>query len=348
MQHDTMKNILVLFTGGTIGSTAAAGTIDISGGTPFKLLQLFQQQTPNHQDIHFTTRQPLQILSENLAPPAWKILIAALEAEHIEQFDGVIITHGTDTLAYTAAVLNFYFNSLNVPMLLVSSDYPLDDSRANGLANFGCAVEFILQKIQSGVFVPYRNQQQQKTLVHKASRLTCSPQLTGDFYSVQGNYFIEFENNCFSNLPVSTPTDEEINTLTSPAISARFCSRILMIKPYPGLDYSFFNLELVDAVLHDLYHSGTACTSTQWGENHSLLSFIKRCNDKNIPVYLAPAMQSSDAYQSTRALLDLGAEMIWNMSIESAYIKLMLAYGNFNDKQEIRAYLNQDSAGEHI
>jgi L-asparaginase len=343
-----MKNILVLFTGGTIGSKASEGTIDISGGTPFKLLQLFQQQTPHHQDLHFTTRQPLQILSENLAPPAWKILIAALEAENLDQYDGVIITHGTDTLAYTAAALSFYFNNLKVPMLLVSSDYPLDDPRANGLANFSCAIEFILQKIQSGVFVPYRNHQQKKTHVHKAARLTCSLQLTGDFYSVQGVSFMQFENKCFSGLPVATTTDATINSSTTPTIEARFCSRILMIKPYPGLDYSHFNLEHIDVVLHDLYHSGTACTSTQWGESHSLLSFIKRCNDKNIPVYLAPAIQSTDAYQSTRALLDLGAEMIWDMSIESAYIKLMLAYGNFNNKQHILAYLNQDSAGEHV
>ena len=348
MQHHTMKNILVLFTGGTIGSTATGGTIDISGGTPFKLLQLFQQQTPKHQNINFTTRQPLQILSENLAPPAWKILIAALEAEHIDQYDGVIITHGTDTLAYTASALSFYFNNLNVPILLVSSDYPLDDPRANGLSNFSCAIEFILQKIKSGVFVPYRNQQQKKTLVHNAARLTCSLQLTGDFYSVQGNSFAQFENKRFSGLPVATSPDATINTSTTPTIAARFCSRILMIKPYPGLDYSHFNLELVDVVLHDLYHSSTACTSIQWGENHSLLSFINRCNDKKIPVYLAPATQTTDAYQSTRALLDLGAEMIWNMSIESAYIKLMLAYGNFNNKQQILAYLNQDSAGEHV
>ncbi len=348
MQHHTMKNILVLFTGGTIGSTTTEGTIDISGGTAFKLLQLFQQQTPKYQSIHFTSRQPLQILSENLAPPAWKILIAALDAEHLDQYDGVIITHGTDTLAYTAAALSFYFNNLKVPMLLVSSDYPLDDPRANGLANFNCAVEFILQNIQLGVFVPYRNQQQQKTLVHKASRLSCSLQLTGDFYSVQGNSFAQFEKKRFSGLPASTALDATINTPTTSAISARFCSRILMIKPYPGLDYSYFNLELVDVVLHDLYHSGTACTSTQWGENHSLLSFIKHCNDKNIPVYLAPATQATDAYQGTRTLIDLGAEMIWNMSIESAYVKLMLAYGNFNNKQHILAYLNQDSAGEHV
>ena len=75
-----------------------------------------------------------------------------------------------------------------------------------------------------------------------------------------------------------------------------------MIKPYPGLDYSRFNLDNVDAVLHDLYHSGTACASLQWGENYSLVEFIKRCEKQGIAVYLAPAIKSADAYQSTQAL----------------------------------------------
>ena len=121
-----------------------------------------------------------------------------------------------------------------------------------------------------------------------------------------------------------------------------------MIKPYPGLNYAHFNLENVDAVLHDLYHSGTACASTQWGENYSLLEFIKRCGEQDIKVYLAPAIKSADAYQSTRALIEQGAEMIWNMSIEAAYVKLMLAYGNFSDEQQIMAFIDRDIAGEHV
>jgi L-asparaginase len=121
-----------------------------------------------------------------------------------------------------------------------------------------------------------------------------------------------------------------------------------MIKPYPGLDYTHFNLENVDAVLHDLYHSGTACTSLKWGENHSLLEFIKHCKKLDISVYLAPAIKSADVYQSTKALLEQGANMIWNMSIEAAYVKLLLAYGNFIDKQEILDFLNRDIAGEHL
>jgi L-asparaginase/Glu-tRNA(Gln) amidotransferase subunit D len=342
-----MKKILVIFTGGTIGSTASAGTIDTSSAAPFNLIQQFQQHYSNHQQIHFSTVQPLQILSENLAPCVWQTLITAIEAEQPGQFDGIIITHGTDTLAYTAAALSFYFNAINIPMLVVSSDYPLDDSRANGLENFICAVEFIQQNCQPGVFVPYRNQQQ-TTQVHCGSRLACSLQLGGDFFSVQGKSFMQFENRQFSLLNPSTKSIPGRNSDKPPCLKADFSDRILMIKPYPGLNYAHFNLENADAVLHDLYHSGTACVSAQWGENYSLVEFIKRCAEQKIKVYLAPAIKSDDAYQSTRALIEQGAEMIWNMSIEAAYVKLALAYGNFSDEQQIMAFIDSDIAGEHV
>ncbi len=74
-----MKNILVVFTGGTIGSTASEGTINTSSDAPFKLIQQFQQHYQNHQQIHFSTIQPLQILSENLAPVFGKRLLRPLK-----------------------------------------------------------------------------------------------------------------------------------------------------------------------------------------------------------------------------------------------------------------------------
>ncbi len=349
-----MKNILVVFTGGTIGSTVSGGTIDTSSEAPFKLIQLFQQHDKNHQHIHFCTIEPLRILSENLVPCVWQTLITAIEAQQPEQYDGIIITHGTDTLAYTSAALSFYFSALKIPMLLVSSDYPLDDVRANGLENFMCAVEFIRQHIETGVFVPYRNQQQ-TTQVHRGIRLACSLQLSGDFFSVQGKSFMQFARGKFSLLnPLTKSISGENNSSprekghSTPYIKASFSERILMIKPYPGLNYAHFNLENVDAVLHDLYHSGTACTAVQWGDNYSLLEFIKRCREHHIKVYLAPAIQSADAYQSTRALIGQGADMIWNMSIEAAYVKLILAYGNFSNEQHIMAFIESDIAGEHV
>ena len=358
-----MKKILVAFTGGTIGSVATDCVIDTSGSTPFKLLQLFQQYHKNSRNIHFDTIQPLQILSENLVPHAWKILITAIDAAQPDQYDGIIITHGTDTLAYTACALSFYFTALKIPLLLVSSDYPLDNPKANGLENFICAVEFILQINQAGVFIPYRNQQQ-TTQLHKGTQLACSLQLSSDFFSVQGKSYMQFKNHRFSMLtqtPVLAPVGIQVDTKErmhgniamverQPGISLKpdFSERILMIKPYPGLDYSGFNLKNVDAVLHDLYHSGTACASLQWGESYSLIEFIQRCKKSAITVYLAPVIKSADAYQSTTALIEQGAKVIWNMSIEAAYVKLLLAYRNFDSEQEILDFLNNDIAEEHI
>lgn len=346
-----MKNILVVFTGGTIGSIATGGTINTSDTTSFKLIQLFEQHYDNHRQIHFDTIQPLRILSENLVPAAWKIIIEAIETARPDQYDGIIITHGTDTLAYTAAALSFYFNATRIPMLLVSSDYPLDHPKANGLENFICAVEFILQNCaepcrkvnRAGVFVPYRNPQQ-ATQLHQGTRLACSLQLSGDFFSVQGKSYMQFENRHFSLL---NPPAQQTPIRYIP-LKADFSERILMIKPYPGLDYTRFNLNNVDAVLHDLYHSGTAYASLQWGENYSLVEFIKRCEQQGVTVYLAPAIKSTEAYQSTQTLIEQGAKIIWNMSIEAAYVKLLLAYGNFDDEQEIMEFISVDIAGEHL
>lgn len=348
-----MKNILLLSTGGTIGSTVQAGTIDTHNSAQLKLLQLFAQQDP-HPDIQFHCRQPLQILSENLAPRVWEILITAIEAESLSDYNGIIVTHGTDTLAYTACALGFYFHALNIPLLLVSSDYPLEDERANGLNNFACAVEFIRQNPIAGVFVPYPYRRDRKVIaIHQGTRLTCSLQLSSDFYSVQDQPFMNFdapykrfhalENNQFVPMPPLVKAQRQIINL-----QARFSERITMIKPYPSLDYRTINLQHTDAVLHDLYHSGTACTTTQWGEQHSLIAFIQRCKAENIPVYLAPILYSENAYQSTRELIDNGAIMLWNLSIEAAYTKLLLAYGNFDNVHDIMNFMNTTIANEHL
>lgn len=329
-----MKKILVVFTGGTIGSSAVAGTINTTHQAPFKLLQLFTQHYPQSADIEFDTLQPLQILSENLTAIAWEILINAIEEKNLADYDGIIVTHGTDTLAYTAAALSFYFNHLNIPLLLVSSNYPLEHPESNGLENFIHAVKYIKQQQAAGVFVPYRNSGHSMQL-HKGTRLMSSLQLSSDFISI----------------PDTVPT-RFINT--SVALKAQFSQQILMIKPYPSLNYKNINLTGVEAVLHDLYHSGTACVEPFLYEKatahkmYSLLEFIEYCKQQNVKVYLAPAIKSADIYQSTQALINRGAEIIWNTSIEACYVKLLLAYGNFSNEEAIINFMHTNIAGEYV
>jgi L-asparaginase len=301
-----MKNILVIFTGGTIGSSVQNGTIDTDEKAAFLLLEQFNARYPE-TTVNFTTLQPYQILSENLLPRIWTDLIRTIEKAQPKNYDGIIITHGTDTLAYTAAALHLYFHAQNVPIFLVSSHLPLSNATANGLDNFSFAVEKILHEKLTGVFAPYRNPNQKTVTLHAANRLTSSPQLSSDFFSVD-NF--------------------EIADIFDAPKTATFSEKIVLIKPYPSLNYEHFDLKNVDAVLHDLYHSGTACTTSQWGKMHSLLNFIARCKNENVPIYLAPALKSQDAYQSTLEFESCGAKILWNMTLESAFAWLSFMYGN--------------------
>jgi L-asparaginase len=323
-----MKKILVVFTGGTIGSSVQNGAIDTDEKTAFLLLEKYQQRYPQ-ANVIFTPLQPYQILSENLSPQIWTALISAIEKANPSNYDGIIVTHGTDTLAYSAAALGLYFNTLNVPIFLVSSQLPLSDENANGLDNFSFAVEKIVSENLNGVFVPYRNPAEKTVTLHKASRLLCSPPLSSDFFSVADVNF--------------TPQ----NRFLAP-LKPQFSEKILLIKPYPALNYDQFDLKNVEVVLHDLYHSGTACTTSDSGKNYSLLKFIERCKMENVEIYLAPILQSENAYQSTIELEKTGATMLWNITLEAAYVKLSLAYGNFIDAKTIISFMQQNLAGEYV
>lgn len=336
-----MTNILLVFTGGTIGSQLENGSIDTHPDAGFKLIARFRDQYAAYTEVQFKPIQPLQILSENLHPQAWQRIITAIEKEDLSGLDGIIVTHGTDTLAFTAAVLGIYFNELDIPLLLVSSDLPLDNPNANGLNNFHCAVEYIRQGQQPGVFVPYQNPGQAMH-VHIATRLsTCLP-LSSDFISVQNKPYLTFAHTNFEpHHALSAPTKK------APKLAPNF-ARLLLIRPYPGLDYAHYNLDNIDVVLHDLYHSGTACVSPQWGETYSLIEFSHTCRKRDIPLYLAPAFKSESAYSSTRTLLANGAKILWNMSIEAAYAKLALAYGSLSNPKDIEAFLADDIAREKV
>lgn len=336
------KNILLVFTGGTIGSQLAGDTVDTSASAGFKLLALFAERGGAADSVTFKTVQPLQILSENLHNRHWQQIVAAIEAEDLSRFDGVIVTHGTDSLAFSAAALGLYFHKLPIPLLLVSSDLPLENPLANGADNFCCAVEFIRQGGQSGVYVPYRNPGQDM-LLHLGTRLSSCLPLGSDFISAQSRPFMRYRGGQFETLAATDSPHRQ------PAeLKPDFSARVLLIRPYPGLDYGAFNLDGFDAVLHDLYHSGTACASDAAGSEYSLIGFARKCRQSGLKIYLAPALHLESAYASTRELIAAGAEMVWNMTLEAAYAKLVLGLGNFTEPEQISKFLRQDLAYEHV
>lgn len=325
-----MKRILVVLTGGTIGSRVEERQIDVSEKSPYRLLQMYEDTYEKGAD--FEVIQPMNLLSENMTPKGWSALVQALWKLPFEQYGGVIITHGSDTLSYTSAMLGFLFWNVPVPIVLVASNYALGMPGSNGLNNFKQAVDFIRTESMQGVFTIYQNQAGENQ-VFSATEIVEADPYADQFQSFTGSPLGKMEAGVFIKhkksvgrkpekvlLPDENPVYEREGK--EPIV---FTREIMLIRPYPGMNYRWMNPESKPAaVLHYLYHSATACTS---GEDYDILSFIKRCRDCGIDFYTASYKSlEGEKYATADAILKAGAKPLLNLSAEAAYAKLMLLY----------------------
>ncbi len=319
-------NILVVFTGGTIGSTTQEHTTAPDKKASYALLDHFKQ-TCSNDAVHFTVISPLQILSETLKPQHWTTLIDAIRSQNLSSFDGIIITHGTDTLALTAHALFHTMGNIDLPVLLVSSHLPPHHPQTNAHVNFAASIAFIKKRVANGIFVAYQNPGSDDVSIFRAETITQSPQLSSHFFGISAPAY-RYENGTFKeNVELLVPGMSQTTGL-----NPHFCDRLLYIRPYPGIDYRHFSLKHTRFVLHDLYHSGTCDTQ-------NLLPFIERCRNEGVALYMAPISKQEDYYETTKALQDKGVRFLYDMPIEAAMTKLMLLYGNFDSQQEIDPFL---------
>ncbi len=143
--------LAVIFTGGTISGLPEEGYLSPSDTTKNMLLKALDS------NIAVEGFQPFYILSEQLDGEYLTGLIKCAGELLCGDYDGIIVTHGTDTLQYSAAALHLAFSDSKIPIVLVSANYILTDSRSNGYTNFRYAVKFIKLGI-GGVYVSYKNE----------------------------------------------------------------------------------------------------------------------------------------------------------------------------------------------
>lgn len=320
-----MKKILVVFTGGTIGSRIHNTTIDVDDGTGYELIKKLQENYS--YEVTFDTVQPLNILSENATPGLWKIIHDAIRRADLAHYDGVIVTHGSDTLSYTSAALSFLLQDTRIPITITASNYAQECEKSNGFDNFKSCVELIMNSPMPGIFTVFQDDKG-KNKVYLASRIMEAESYNDQFFGYGGAEFGEIRDGVFQ--PVISKINPEPAILSRPrervlGDSIEFSRPILALRPYPGLNYDFIRLEhKPGAVLHSLYHSGTGCINE---DGYSLPHFIKRCREEGIEVYLISFRDiERELYKTSREILKYGAVPLQNISFEAAYAKLCIAY----------------------
>lgn len=346
MEEIFMK-ILLVFTGGTIGSTENGGFISPDKEKPYKLVSMYREYAMKHKDeyVIFDILTPYQTLSENINCNNFRLLADCLGGIKKNEYDGVIITHGTDTIQYTAAFSGYIMDGYNIPVVFVSANYVLEDTRSNGLGNFYYAVEFIRQKKGTGVFVSYCNSGGVPH-IHYATRLVMHQAYSDSLYSVDGLYYGYFNNGSFiyRDCENQTPDGKDIAVSESgisnvPAGSDM--SGIMVVHPYPGMHYTIPG-DGIKAVLHYTYHSGTICSNAT-----GLKQFAAYTGENGIPVFVTGAGGGAD-YESMKCYNRLGFYMLPKASPEAMYIKLWLCIINNKSINEIVEIMHKPMAHDII
>ncbi|MFD2117515.1 asparaginase [Paenibacillus yanchengensis] len=327
-----MKRILVIFTGGTIGSKQQEQAIDINEQGTALLLDSYRQQPFYRTDIQLDVAQPLNILSENIDPSHWQLLAEYVQRINQAEYDGIVITHGSDTLAYTASLFSFMFADFTIPLVFTASNYPIPDKRSNGLRNLGGSFDFICSATIPGIFVVYEDNKGEQQ-VYLGSRIEQCTSFDDQFSSPYRLTFGQIDKGTRQFVPQIHPLNPPLSLLKPQEVPfdrhtviAQLTNRIQYIKPYPGLDYSYYQWgeQKPLAIVHDLHHSATACASSV--ERYSLPKFIARCRQENILVFICPLKDKEIAlYSSSVEILDAGAIPLDKITVEAAMMKLIIA-----------------------
>ena len=306
--------ILVIMTGGTIGSVISGEWIAPDEARSYVLIDHYLTKHPD-TDVVFETVVPYTTLSEQLSHEHLNKLIACVREHKDNGYGGIIITHGTDTLQYTAAALGFVFGGESLPIVLVSSNYSLEDRRANGKRNFAAAVAFIRSQSGKGTFVSYKNPDG-VTRLHRATRLLCHPETGEDVLSLSRSPYAVCEDDV-----IIKNTAYRRGDIGGAYENASFCedAGVLTISVRPGDMYAY-DLDLVRAVIIRPYHSGTLNTKSD-----RFRTFCKRATEKNVPVFIVDVAGSPSRYESSKMFEELGLIVLPLSAYIPMYMKLWLA-----------------------
>ena len=341
-----MKKILVILTGGTICSfenSVGERTADAENAK-YKIISNFRSSASPYRDTEFDFLMPLDILSENMTINTWNTLLDVFREKSFDKYKGIIILHGTDTLAFTSSLLSMMLTHLRVPVVLVSSQLPVDKKAANGNANFRAGVELIMNGLKPNVYAVYRNSDN-NIYLHYGSHLLQCENYSDDFFSHDAIKITDTENACLEGKEFQTK-----NNILSDMKALSPC--VMNIVPYVGINYDNFSLENIRAVIHGTFHTQAVCVerSKKQGAftSFSILFLLKRCKEKGIDLFLSPCNENAFSYESTGDALNNGCLTISGMTKEISYVKALIGCSLGLKETELSEFINNEINLEKI
>ena len=324
------KKILLVTTGGTIASVPGG-----EGLAPHRsdVMERELQQLRTYYDI--PVREVMCLDSSNIRPEEWQ-LIAQEIFEQRTGYDGIVVSHGTDTMAYTASAVTFMLPNIDRPVVFTGSQLPLRDILSDGPDNLRTAFAMAASG-KAGVFLAFDRKVMRGCRAVKVRASGFSA-----FESVNARYAAQVSN---LGLVINEAVLPKCQGQT--ALRTDISKNVFLLKLTPGLNPAVFDM------LAAMGYKGIVIEAFGLGGINVLnrgLRGIHRCVEDGISVVVTTQClyDSSDlrVYQVGNKLLEMGVIQGRDMTSEAAMTKLMWAIGQGMEQPEIAKLFEQNLAGE--
>ncbi|MDR0982891.1 MAG: type I asparaginase [Culturomica sp.] len=339
------KSVLIIYTGGTIGMIRDPKTGVLC---PFDFDQI-SDNVPEIGKFDFKIDSyalPQLIDSSNVKPQMW-VELCNIIMKNYKKYDGFVILHGTDTMAYSASALSFMLRNLAKPIIFTGSQLPVGTIRTDGKENLIAALE---------IAAAYDGEQ---AIVPEVSILFGSKLFRGNrttkFDAENFDAFESFNYPALAEIGIHINYNRKaINYSTSTDIHSdlesftNLSTDIATLKIFPGITdevvQTICNIKGMKGIILESYGSGNAPTDKKF------IEIIKNAIDRGIIVYnvtqCLKGRVDMGRYETSRELLNIGVCSGYDITFEAAVSKMMYLIGRYENADEIKKQLKIGLKGE--
>ena len=335
------STVLLIYTGGTIGMIKDSETGVLKA---FDFDHLYDQ-IPELSRIEATLKaismDPVD--SSDMTPKKWQEIARIIE-ENYEAFDGFVVLHGSDTMAYTSSALSFMLQGLKKPVILTGSQLPIGTIRTDGKENLITAIEIAAQKNDSGASIIQEVAIYFEYSLYRGNRTT----------KVSANAFEAFKSPNYPDLAVAGVQIQYNHGahLTSTSNQLRVYygmnEQVALIKIFPGFSPNvytgMFDTTAVKGIVLETFGSGNA------PKNGEFIALLKKyIEDGGIVINVTQCVSGEvvqGKYANSTFFNEIGVVSGRDLTTEAAITKLMFVLSNFESREDIEYFLSHSTAGE--
>jgi len=338
--------ITILSTGGTISSKVDYRTGGVYASYTAKDLL---QAAPELENIaNINSRFLMNVMSEDMNPKLWIKIAGEIAKELNSGIDGVVITHGTDTMHYSTAAMSFLLRNLKKPVIFTGSQRSTDRGSSDGFLNLICSVIMAKSDVAGVSLVMHGSMEDDFCYAHRGTKVRKMHTTRRDaFQSINDTPLAKIYPNGKIDILNTNYTKRENSDVIA---ESKLEEKVALIKIYPGMDVDIVDF-YIDKGYKGLVFEGTALGHVPTTiKETSLIPKIERARDLGIIMAMTTQCLYGRVhpyvYANLRELSTRDVIYCEDMLPEVAYVKLMWILSHTTDKKEVMKMIQTNYAYE--